>query len=132
MDAIFEASVTPQGQVRVTRKNLGNKPPFVFELSSNEGDRATSLINTALRMGDIDPLPDHITNSPFVVRFFPRSGCALERTDNRSSIPFRPREGDELIRIIQQGVAMAINWRQRQGPAPAASVGSYLAANEVV
>lgn len=133
--ATFSASVASNGRIVISRDNLPGKPAFRLDLSVNEGEKLTSLLGTVLSTSSVDrgELPDHLTGTPFVVRFFPKdNGMALERTDIKGSLPFRMRETDELIRVVQMGVAMAVNQIQRQGPArPRTHEGNFLAGNEV-
>ena len=84
---------------------------FVLRLTPAEIDKATSLIGIALGMETMEALPDHITNTPFVVRFFEDDRLALERTDVKGSIPFTWAEADELILALHDGKKLAINER---------------------
>jgi len=84
---------------------------FAIKLSPAEVDRATGLVGTALSMETLEALPDHITGTPFVVRFFEDDRLALERTDNKGSIPFTWAEADDLILSLHDGKKLAINER---------------------
>lgn len=82
-----------------------------LRFSPAEGEKATYLIGIALSMETMDSVPSHITNSPFVVRFFQDDSLALERSDKAGSIPFTFHEGDNLIKAIRLGVQTAVNDR---------------------
>lgn len=84
---------------------------FVLRLVPAEVDKATSLLGIALGMETLDALPDHITGSPFVIRFFEDDRLALERADAKGSIPFTWAEADELILALHDGKKLAINER---------------------
>jgi hypothetical protein len=84
---------------------------FKIELSPAEVAKAVEIIGIALSMTKLESVPDHISHSPFVVRFFADYGHALERDDISGSIPFRATEGDELIVTLNDALAMAINER---------------------
>lgn len=84
-----------------------------------EAARASSLLGIALGMEDMDVLPDHITGSPFVIRFLEEGFCRLEREDGNGSVKFLWEEGDELITTIRDAVGMAVNIRTLGGPAGA-------------
>lgn len=84
---------------------------FSLKLSPAEVDKATGLVGTALSMETLEALPDHITGTPFVVRFFEDDRLALERTDNKGSIPFTWAEADDLILSLYDGKKIAINER---------------------
>lgn len=84
---------------------------FSLNLSPAEVDKATYIVGIALSMETLDAVPSHITNTPFVVRFFENDNLALERTDKKDSIPFTFAEGDELIMTLKQARDMAINSR---------------------
>lgn len=82
-----------------------------IELSPAEVDKATELIGIALGMEDLDALPDHITGSPFVVRFFEEDFLRFEREDGVGSVRFAWEEGDELITTLHMARDMAVNER---------------------
>ena len=84
---------------------------FTLRLTPAEVDKATNLIGTALGMESLDALPDHITGSPFCIRMFEDNRLALERTDNKGSIPFTWAEADDLILALHDGKKIAINER---------------------
>jgi len=95
-----------QNFITVTR---GDK--FSLKLTPSEVNKATELIGDALRMETMDSLPDHITNTPFVIRFFEDNKLALERRDEEGSIPFDWNEADELIVTFGDGLKIALNER---------------------
>jgi hypothetical protein len=103
MSRIFMPHATAE-RVTVTRKK-----DFTLSMSQAEVEKATQILGIALSMSSHDTVPDHITGSPFVVRFFDNDMYALERNDDKGSIPFRGSEGDELIRCLHDALAMAIN-----------------------
>ncbi len=78
-----------------------------LEFSPAEVDKATHLIGIGLSMKSMAVLPDHITGTPFVLRFFEDDFLRLERTDTKSTIKFRWGEGDELILALQAALAKA-------------------------
>ena len=84
-----------------------------------EAAKATAILGIALSMEDMEVLPDHITGSPFVVRFLGEGFCRLEREDGDGSVKFLWEEGDELITTIRDALGMAINVRTLSGPAGA-------------
>ena len=119
-DAQFVASHTNTNRAVVTRQGLPGKPDFRLEMTPAEAEKATYLVSIAASLGDIDPLPDHLANTPFVVRLFskPRFAAALEREDRGGSIPFRRNEdSDALIDAIRTAVGMAVNAQQLGGVA---------------
>jgi len=84
---------------------------FSIRMSPAEVDKATYIVGIALSMETLDSVPSHITNSPFVVRFFENDMLALERNDSKGSVPFSFQEGDELITTLQQARSITINDR---------------------
>jgi hypothetical protein len=82
-----------------------------IKLSPAEVDMATSLLGIALRMQGMNPLPDHIKGSPFVIRFQEDDTLLLERKSEPGSMPFTWGEGDELIVALHDAQKMAINER---------------------
>ena len=92
---------------RVTRGE-GDK----LELSPAEVIKATHLVGIALGMESMPALPSHITNSPFVIRFFPEEVMRLEREDGPGSLPFSWDEGDSLIVALQQSQDIAVDERK--------------------
>jgi hypothetical protein len=84
---------------------------FVIRLSPAEVDKATHLVGVALGMETMDALPDHISGTPFVIRFFEDDRLALERTDNKGSVPFTWAEADDLILALHDGKKIAVNER---------------------
>jgi len=91
--------------VSVSRTGTSQK----LELRPAEVEKATTIIGIALQMETMDAIPGHITNSPFVIRFFEDDLLALERADAKGSVSFKWDEGDELILAIQSGLKIAIN-----------------------
>ena len=98
----FESS-THQGVVKITRNGKG------LEMAPAEVERARSLVGLALSMSELAHLPEHIGDSPFVIRIFPDGVFALERSDNPGSIPFRTHEGDDLLIVLAQGLEKVLN-----------------------
>jgi hypothetical protein len=84
---------------------------FSLRLTPAEVDKATQLVGIALGMETMDTLPDHITNTPFVVRFFEDDKLALERLGEPGSIPFDWQEADQFIVALNDGLKIAINER---------------------
>lgn len=84
---------------------------FSLNLAPAEVDKATGLISIALGMEELDPLPSHIKDQPFVIRFFEDNTLALERTEGEGSLPFKWAEADELIVALQDGLKCAVNER---------------------
>ena len=74
-----------------------------------EVDKITRLIGIGLGMETMKGLPSHIKHSPFVLRFFEDNTMRLERTDQEGSLRFSFREGDEIIKVFQSGLAIAID-----------------------
>ena len=97
---------THQGHVIVKRTGQDGTQ-YTLTLSPGEVDKATEIVGTTLRMLDV-PV-EFITNSPFVVRFFPDRVYALERQDRGDSMPFRANEGDDLITTLHMAKAMCLN-----------------------
>ena len=100
----------------VVQRDREDGPPFKINMSPREGDKATHVVGLALSMSELERKPPHITNTPFVVRFYPDQVYALERTDIKGSMPFRLGEGDDLIKAIQMAVSKTLN-EQLQGRA---------------
>jgi hypothetical protein len=92
-----------------------------FKLTPAEIRKATNLIGIALGMEDMDWLPDHISGSPFVIRFLKEGFLRLEREDSEETLRFRWEEGDELITTLHDALGMAVNIRTLNGPAGAVS-----------
>jgi hypothetical protein len=88
-----------------------SREEFSMRLTPAEVDKATRLLGITLGMENMDTLPDHITNTPFVVRFFENDKLALERLDADGSIPFAWNEADDLITTLNDGLKIAINER---------------------
>ncbi len=102
--ANFVAS-THQGRVILERED----GKFRLELNPAEVEAATHVVGLALRMVELPFVPESIKNTPFTVRFFPKQAFALERLDIPGSMPFRAREGDELITALQRGLGICLN-----------------------
>lgn len=98
----FESS-THQGVVKITRNGKG------IEMAPAEVERSRSLVGLALSMSELEHLPEHIADSPFVIRIFPDGVFALERNDSSGSVPFRTNEGDDLLIVLAQGLEKALN-----------------------
>ena len=121
-EANFVAS-THQGLIIIERDAPGANGKFRLELSPSEADKATQVVGLALSMVQLTNVPPFITNTPFVVRFFPHQAFALERKDSSGSMPFRMREGDELIQVIQMGLGICLN-EQTHGRVVPSSIAS--------
>jgi hypothetical protein len=122
---------THQGRVIVTRTSKKGEV-FRIEMAPSEVDRATKIVGIALGTVEHDDLPDHITNTPFVIRFFKNHVYALERSDLNFSLPFKATEGDELIHTIQIALGMCLN-EQTQGkvvPCGTAATNPHMVADE--
>lgn len=111
------SSVVPMSNTRVFMPE-GNandctvrRGAHTITLMPAEVDKATKIIGIALGMETLDAVPSHITNTPFVIRFFNDDMLALERNDTKGSIPFKFSEGDELITTLQQAQAICVNDR---------------------
>lgn len=91
--------------VIVTRTGTTQK----LELRPAEVEKATQIIGIALSMETMEVIPDHIKNTPFVIRFFEDNLLALERADAKGSVSFKWDEGDDLILAIQSGLKIALN-----------------------
>lgn len=104
---------THQGRVIVTREGPTGEL-FRVEMAPSEVEKATKVVGLALSMVGLPNVPDHINNTPFVVRFFPSRVFALERKDAGDSMPFRLHEGDVLITTLQMALGMCLN-EQTQG-----------------
>lgn len=108
-----------RGRVTIKRQVAEGQPVFTVDFTPAEADKATKLIAMALSMIELDNVPDHINNTPFVIRFYPKQVFALERTDISGSMPFRTNEGDELIRSIHMGVDIVLNAQKFNASVPA-------------
>lgn len=104
---------THLGRVIVTRTSKKGEV-FSIEMAPSEVEKATEIVGIALGTINHEALPDHITNTPFVIRFFDHRVYALERTDLPFSLPFKATEGDELIHTLNLSLGMCIN-EQTQG-----------------
>jgi len=82
-----------------------------LSLSPAEILKASNIIGLALRMESLPALPDHISSSPFVIRFLPTNNLRLERKDKKGSIRFEWNEGDELINALKAAESISINER---------------------
>jgi len=98
----------PDGNANVCIVKRGEA---ALSLSPSEVDKATNIVGIALSMENLDAVPSHITNSPFVVRFFEGDMLALERLDAKGSIPFTFAQGDELITTLHQARSISVNDR---------------------
>lgn len=99
---------THQGTVIVHRTGPTGKM-FRMVMTPSEVGRAKELVNIALSMIELPSIPEYITNTPFVVRFYGNGVCALEREDEGSSIPFRSAEGDKLVTTLEMALGMCLN-----------------------
>ncbi len=105
---------THQGRVIVTRTSKKTGEEFRIEMAPSEAEKATKIVGIALATTSHAALPEYITNTPFVIRFFDNRVYALERTDLAFSLPFKALEGDELIHAIHTALGMCLN-EQTQG-----------------
>lgn len=94
-----------ENTITITRTGTSQK----LELRPAEAEKATQVIGIALQMETMEVIPDHIKNSPFVIRFFEDNLLALERADSKGSVSFKWDEGDALILAIQSGLKIALN-----------------------
>lgn len=113
----FTAS-THQGTITVGRSIVtdGVEKSYKLDFAPAEAAKATEIIGLVLSMLTLKKVPSHINNSPFVIRFFPKQVYALERNDASGSLPFRAKEADELIQVIDMGLGICLN-EQTQGRA---------------
>lgn len=113
--ANFTAS-THQGFITVQRSIVTDGVERVFRVNfaPAEAAKASEIVGMVLSMLGLKNVPSHISNSPFVVRFFPKQTYALERSDVSGSLPFRAKEADELIQVIDIGLGICLN-EQTQG-----------------
>lgn len=134
MTVNFTASVTNNRDLAIERVHKYKEgAKFRLELTPQEVEKATYLVGFTRGLAQMDAVPDHLANSPLVVRIFPRNeGFALERQDRGGSMPFHVHEADELIKILNQGRDMAINARQQAGPAKPANLRGGVTYDEVV
>jgi hypothetical protein len=103
-------ATTHQGVITVSRvKKIARDGDHSIDFSPAEAAKASQSVAIVLSMRELKTVPDHILNSPFAVRVFPKNVYALERTDQGGSLPFRAKEGDELIRIIDLGLGLCLN-----------------------
>ena len=98
---------THQGAITIVRNSP--KKTYKITMSPSEAEKSTRLMGILLSMVDLEAVPNHIADDPFVIRIFPKRTYALERRDNDGSVPFRLHEADELITTIQQGLGMCLN-----------------------
>ena len=113
----FVAS-THQGRV-IIRRPVGEHQ---IDMAPSEVSKATHIVGLILAMVDQPRLPDdHISNTPFVVRMLPKRAYALERVDISGAIPFRAKEGDELIKTLNMGRDICLNEQIHGRASPAAS-----------
>lgn len=94
-----------ENSVSVSRAGTAQK----LELRPAEVEKAAQIIGIALSMETLETIPDHITNTPFVIRFFEDDVLALERVDAKGSVSFKWGEGDDLILALQSGLKIALN-----------------------
>ena len=104
-EAKFVAS-THQGEITIARADQSH---LRVTFSPSEAEKASAIVGMILSMVALPKVPAFIENPPFVVRIFPRQIYALERQDQKGSLPFRVREGDELIRTIDMGLGICLN-----------------------
>tara|TARA_R110000765_G_C18902712_1_gene604221 strand:+ start:758 stop:1141 length:384 start_codon:yes stop_codon:yes gene_type:complete len=122
--SVFESS-DHQGVVKITRKDNS------ISMAPAEVSRARSLVGLSLSMSELENKPEHIADSPFVVRIFPKQVYALERNDQSGSIPFRVHEGDDLLIALEQGLEKALNTQTHGKIIPhAGDPGNILVPNE--
>ena len=108
-DVNFVAS-THQGLITVARvKKTQRDGDHSIDFSPAEAAKASQTVSIVLSMMDLKNVPSHITNTPFVIRIFPKRVYALERTDRAGSLPFRAKEGDELIKVLDIGLGICLN-----------------------
>ena len=121
---------THQGRVIIERVTGEDQKSYSIEMSPAEAVKASYVVGLALSMIELENIPDHIKNTPFVVRFFPHKVFALERTDAAGSLPFRVAEGDELILTIRMAVDMALNEQTLGRAVRATGIPSSILASE--
>jgi hypothetical protein len=80
-----------------------------LKLRPAEVDSATKLIGIALGMESAQALPSHISNSPFVIRFFEDHTLRLEAKDRDGSIRFTFGGGDGVIKALHKARDMSID-----------------------
>lgn len=100
----WEALVTPSS---VSLSEGENKLSF----RPAEIDKITSLISSALGMESLKALPEYITNTPFVIKFWEDNSLSLEAQDRKGRLPFQWDEADELIRCFHNALKSAIDER---------------------
>ncbi len=129
-ETVFTAA-THQGRVVVTRTSAKTGEEFRIEMAPSEAEKATKIVGIALATVEHDALPEFITNTPFVLRFFKNRIYALERTDLNCSLPFKAAEGDLLIHTIQMALGMCINEQTQGKVVPSGTTTSpHMASNE--
>ena len=99
----FTVETTPGG-LKVSQEG---QP--ALDLTPADIDKATRLIGIALGMETMKGLPSNIKHSPFVLRFFEDNTLRLERVDQEGSVRFSFREGDEVIRMFQSALDIALD-----------------------
>ena len=128
-ERIFIAD-THQGRLIVSRTSSKGEV-FRIEMAPSEAEKATKIVGIALGTVEHDALPEHITNTPFVLRFFKNRIYALERQDLNFSLPFKADEGDELIDTIRVALGMCLNEQTQGKVVPCGTaVTPHLASNE--
>jgi hypothetical protein len=85
-------------------------------------EKARHLVGLVMSMLTLKSMPPKVTNTPFVIRIFPRHAFALERTDLGGSIPFRAPEGDELLKALDTALGICLNEQTHGKVSPSSSV----------
>jgi len=88
---------------------LGKDKSFI-RFTPGEVDLLRNIINIALNMQSLPALPPSINNNRFSVNFTEDDTLSVEGIDSREgSIAFEWTQGDDLIKVIDQAYAIAIN-----------------------
>lgn len=75
-----------------------------------EAEQIRSIINIALSMESLPALPPSIQNDKFLVRFNTDDTLFIDALDGRiSGLKFDWSEGDDLIKVVDEGQALALN-----------------------
>lgn len=123
---IFEAT-THRGLISIQRTIdvKGTDEVHQITMTPAEASKASYIVGFVLKMRNFKTVPDHITNTPFVIRFFNDAIYALERTDKHTtksdSLPFRFHEIDDLLKTIDIGVGICVNEQTLGKALPASS-----------
>lgn len=105
-----------------------------FKFTPAEADRISNLISIAGAMSELRALPESISDPPFFIRFNELGELVLDRAnDAKSVLNFEFKEVDEILRVIDEAVAISIDQHKlRPNPRSVGGVANMLPSGDVI